>query len=247
MSASEDLGYVKRVYVMVNKSTKEEIMESYKDVFEGLRTFSTPYQIQLKADAKAAIQVTRTVPYPKKAKLKELLDKMTAQGIIADVDQPTDWVSNLVITEKPDGAMRICLDPKPLNDAKKREHHKLPTADDVHSKLANKKTVTGIHERHAFWQVPLTEDSSHLCTFHTPWGIKCFLRMPFGICSTIEVMQKRNKKHFGDLQDVHVIADDIIIAAKDEDEHDKMFVKVLKIEVKESNSRKKKFSTKSKK
>ena len=51
MSTSEDLGYVKRVYVMVNKSTKEEIMESYKDVFEGLGTFSTPYQIQLKADA----------------------------------------------------------------------------------------------------------------------------------------------------------------------------------------------------
>ena len=121
---------------------------------------------------------------------------MTAQGIIADVDQPTDWVSNLVITEKPDGAMRICLDPKPLNDAKKREHHKLPTADDVHSKLANKKIVTGIDERHAFWQVPLTEDSSHLCTFHTPWGIKRFLRMRFGICSTIEVMQKEKQKTF---------------------------------------------------
>ena len=59
--------------------------------------------------------------------------------------------------------------------------------------------------------------------------------------------KKRNKKRFGDLQDVHVIADDIIIAAKDEDEHDNMFVKVLEIEVKESNSRKKKFSTKSKK
>ena len=130
-SAGEDLGYVKSVYVVVNKSTKEEIMERYNDVFEGLGSFSTPYQIQLKADARPAIQATRTVPYPKQAKLKDLLDKMTEQGIIADVDQPTDWVSNLVITEKPDGAMIICLDPKPLKEAKKREHHELPTADDV--------------------------------------------------------------------------------------------------------------------
>ena len=42
-SASEDLGYVKRMYVMVNKSSKEEILERYKDVFEGLGTFSKPY------------------------------------------------------------------------------------------------------------------------------------------------------------------------------------------------------------
>ena len=226
-SASEHLGYVKRVYVMINKSTKEEIFEKYEDVFKGLSTFSTPYQIQLKADARPAIQATRTVPYSKQAKLKELLDKMTAQGIIADVDQPTDWVSNLVITEKPDGSMRICLDPKPLNEAIKREHHKLPTAYDVHSKLANKKIFTVIDERHAFWQVPLTKDSSYLCTFHTPWGRKHFLRMPFGICSASEVMQKRNESMFGDIQDVHVIADDIIIAANNEEEHDKTFVTVL--------------------
>ena len=83
---------------------------------------------------------------------------MTPQGIIADVDQPTGWVSNLVITEKSDGSMRICLDPKPLNEAIKREHNKLPTTDDVHSELANKKIFTVIDERHALWQVPLTEN-----------------------------------------------------------------------------------------
>ena len=114
-----------------------------------------------------------------------------------------------------------------MNEAIKREYHRLPTADDVHSKLANKKIFTVIDERHAFWQVPLTEDSSYLCTFHTSWGRKCFLRMPFGICSASKVMQKRNETIFGDIQDVHVIADDIIIAAKDEKEHDKTFSKVL--------------------
>ena len=33
-SASEDLGFVKRMYFMVNKSSKEEILERYKDVFD---------------------------------------------------------------------------------------------------------------------------------------------------------------------------------------------------------------------
>eukprot|EP00112_Aurelia_sp_Birch-Aquarium-sp1_P023121 Seg677.5 transcript_id=Seg677.5/GoldUCD/mRNA.D3Y31 product="hypothetical protein" protein_id=Seg677.5/GoldUCD/D3Y31 len=62
-NASEALGYVKRVYVMINKSSKEQVLK-YKDVSED-GTFSTPYEIQLKADAKSSIQPTRTVHYPK--------------------------------------------------------------------------------------------------------------------------------------------------------------------------------------
>ena len=65
-SASEDLGYVKRIYVIVNKNSKKETLEIYKDVFEGLGTFSKPYHIRLKVGAKAAIQATRIVPYPKR-------------------------------------------------------------------------------------------------------------------------------------------------------------------------------------
>ena len=69
-SASEHLGYVKRMYVMVNKNSKKEILERYNFVFESFGTFSKLYQIQLKAGAKAALQATRIVPYPKQAKLK---------------------------------------------------------------------------------------------------------------------------------------------------------------------------------
>ena len=113
---------------------------------------------------------------------------------MADADQPTDWDSNLAITEKPDGAMRICLGPKPLDEAIEREHHELPTAD-VHSKLANKKIFTVLNERYAFWQVPITEDSPYLCTSHTPWGKKRFLRTPFGVLVQAKSC-KREKKFF---------------------------------------------------
>ena len=40
-------------------------------------------------------------------------------------------------------------------------------------------------------------------------------------------MQKRNASAFGDIQGVHVIADDIIVAAKDNDEHDKIFLALI--------------------
>ena len=40
-------------------------------------------------------------------------------------------------------------------------------------------------------------------------------------------MQKRNEEAFGDIQGVHVIADDLIISAKDETEHDAIVSKVF--------------------
>ena len=51
--------------------------------------------------------------------------------------------------------------------------------------------------------------------------------MPFGISSASEVMQKRNNETFGDIQGVHIVADDMIIAATSEEEHDDIIVKAV--------------------
>ena len=82
------------------------------------------------------------------------------------------------------------------------------------------KVFTVVDMKDGYWHVKLSEESSYYCTFNTPWGRKRFLRMPFGISSASEIMQKRNEETFGDIQGVHVIADDLIIAAKDDQEHD---------------------------
>ena len=80
----------------------------------------------------------------------------------------------------------------------------------------------------AYWHVKLTEESSHLTTFHTPWGRKRFFRMPFGISSASEVLQKPVGETFRDIDGVHVIHDDMIIAGSDEANHDMIVHKVMK-------------------
>ena len=79
----------------------------------------------------------------------------------------------------------------------------------------------------AYWHVKLTPESSLLTSFYTPWGRKRFLRKPFGILSANKIVQKRNKETFGDINGVHVIANDLIIAVRDEQEHDRNFQSVL--------------------
>ena len=159
--------------------------------------------------------------------MKEKLDQMECDSIIAKVDKPTDWVNSLVIVEKKDGSLRLCLDPKDLNKVIKREHFQIPTFEDVVSRLGEKKYFTVLDQKDSYWQVPLSEESSYMCTFNTPFGRYRFVRMPFGICSASEVLQKRVYKVFGDMQGVEVIADDMIISGATEEEHDQLLRNVM--------------------
>ena len=123
--------------------------------------------------------------------------------------------------------MGVCLDPKTLNVEIKRERCGIPTPADVQSRLSGMCVFTVIDMQYAYWHVRLSPESSYICTFYTPWGRTRFLRMPFGISSASEVMQKRNEEGVGNIQGVHVIADDLIISEKDEAEHDAIISRVI--------------------
>ena len=129
--------------------------------------------------------------------------------------------------EKKDKQFRICLHPKSLNAVTLREYYINPTPADVQTKLSGKSLFTVIDMKDAYWHVKLSSQSSFRTTFHTPRGRKRFLRMPFGISSASEVMQKRNKETFGNISGVHITADDLIITACNEEEHDKILQDVL--------------------
>ena len=99
------------------------------------------------------IHSARKYPYAKRQRLEQALRQLLSQGVIADVEGPTEWVHNLVVTEKKNGSLRLCLDPRPLNKVIKREHHAIPTAGDVQAQLAGKKTFTVVDMRDVFWHV----------------------------------------------------------------------------------------------
>ena len=149
--------------------------------------------------------------------------------VIRKVDQPTEWVNSLVIVEKPKTKkLRVCLDPRPLNVAIKREHFQIPTLDSIATRLTGAKIFSKLDANHGYWQVQLDEQSQLLTTFNTQFGRYCFLRMPFGIKSAQEVFQKRLSQQFGDLPGVETDIDDILVWGRNMEEHDKRLQAVLK-------------------
>ena len=185
------LDLVKRVCTLkAELVTKEAIRDNYPNCFKGLRDLGT-YHITMVDNYRPVVNPPRRVPHSLKQRLHQALDKNVKSGVLVKVDQPTDWVNNLVIVEKKNGSLRLCLDPRDLNKAIKREHYKIPTMPEIASEFAGKTVFSTLDLKDGYWQVKLDEDSSLLCTFNTPFGRYRFTRMPFGIKSASEVFQKK--------------------------------------------------------
>ena len=133
---------------------------------------------------------------------------MVKSNVIAPVSEPTEWVSSMVVVEKKNNKIRICLDPRDLNRAIMCCHYPLPTIEQVATRLNKAKVFTVLDAKAGFWQVKLDQQSSYLTTFNTPFGRYRWLRMPFEISSAPEVWQKQMNQIVEGLAGIEVIADD---------------------------------------
>ena len=126
----------------------------------------------------------------------------------------------MVVVQKKDGGLRICIDPKDLNKALKREHYQLRTIEEITARMPGARFFSTMDARSGYWQIPLDEESSKLTTFNTPLGRFPFTRMPFGIRSAQEVFHKRVHEIFEDIQGVETDIDGILLWGRTLQEHD---------------------------
>ena len=95
--------------------TGEDIREQFPKVFTGLGTLGEPYQIKLKEGALPySIYAPRAVPIPLRDKVKAELRRMEEMGSYHRLETPPHG-AGMVVVPKRSGAIRICVDLKPLN------------------------------------------------------------------------------------------------------------------------------------
>ena len=89
----------------------DDLINEFPDRFKGIHRFPSKYRIWLHHDAHPVIHAPRKCPIALHPKVKEHLDKMECLGVIAHVDEPTDWVSSITYIQKANGKLCLCLDP----------------------------------------------------------------------------------------------------------------------------------------
>ena len=213
--------------------TKQEILSQYSGCFEGIGHFpGDPYKFHLKPDHKPARHAPRKVPVHLETAFKEEIDSLVSQGILEEVKEHTDWVNSYVIVEKDTGnapnhtvkkKLRICLDPRDPNEALEREPYHTRSVDEITAKLQGMTVLTIVDFKKGYWMVVLHPDSRKLPCMALPFGRFQWTHLPMGTVVAQDIFQSKLDAIFIGMKGVTGIADDMIIAGKNEMEHDRNF------------------------
>ena len=86
---------------------KEAILKGYGDAFDDLGCLPCKYHIEIAPTAKPSQNPPRRVPVATKTAIRKKINQMIKESILANVSEPTNWVSNMVAAKKSNGDLRI--------------------------------------------------------------------------------------------------------------------------------------------
>ena len=221
--------------------TQEKVESTYADVFQGLGKFpGEPYKLRLKPDAVPAKHRPRRVPVHLQDAFHEEIERLVKIDVLEKVTEPTEWVNSFVIVEKvidssnthsPNHSIkksiRLCIDPKDLNEALEREPYYSRSIDELISMFAGAKVFTIVDMDKGYWQVVLHPESRKLTCMAFDIGRYQFKRLPMGSKVAGDIFQRMLDSVYIGLPGVTGIADDMVIFGRNEEEHDRNLILFL--------------------
>ncbi|XP_040159183.1 uncharacterized protein K02A2.6-like [Anopheles arabiensis] len=183
--------------------------------------------IPIKSGSVAVAQPYRRIPVALEKLVDKKLDELLIQGVIEQVNEPSKWVSPVVVVPKGNNDVRICVDMRRANEAVERENHPLPTFEDFLPHMAKAKVFSRLDIKNAFHQVEISKQSRGITTFITRRGLFRYTRLMFGINCAPELFQKTMEQILTGCEGCLNYIDDIIVYGSHRDEHDKRLTKVL--------------------
>lgn len=206
---------------------ESKFLQENSDLFNNDGTFPDVVSLMIDDKKPCTRKPSRRYPGTIMGRLKSSIKTLEDLAVLAKAERPTSWVSCMLVREKPDGSLRICMDPQDLNEAIKRPFFEIPSAKTIQEKLCNNAYFTVLDLKNGFWHCKLDEASSNACVMSTPFGCYKWLRLPFGLNAAPEIFQQAVDKIFGDLPNVFYYFDDIIAYGKTEEEHDRALASLL--------------------
>ena len=137
------------------------------------------------------------------------------------------WVSPLVVVPKANSDIRICVDMRCANKAVQRERFPMPNIEDIIQQMNGSSVFSRLDLSQSFHQIELDEQSRFITTFVCHKGLYRYKRLMFGINSAPEIHQRIIQQILQAIPNCRNNADDIIIFAKNQEEHDKTLRLVL--------------------
>ncbi|KAL2077907.1 hypothetical protein ACEWY4_025592 [Coilia grayii] len=188
--------------------------DRYPHLFKGLGHVSGfVHQPTVDPSVRPVIQPLRRVPLALRDAVGAELHRLLDEDVIEPINA-SPWVSNLVITEKKGGALRLCVDLTDVNKAVIPDKYPLPTAEELTSHFHGSTIFSKMDLRHGYLQVALAPASMDLTAFVTHMGVFRYKHMPFGLSSAPSCFQKIMSLILADIQGVSIFLDDVLLVER---------------------------------
>lgn len=161
----------------------------------------------------------RRLPPSQYEQVKAHIQELLCSGIIRPSCSP--YASPIVIVQKKDGSIRLCVDYRLLNAKTRKDAYPLPRIEESLDALGGAKWFSTLDLASGYNQVPLAEKDKAKTAFCTPFGLFEFNRMPFGLCNAPSTFQRLMERIFGDqsLQSLLLYLDDIVVFSSTFEDH----------------------------
>ena len=87
-------------------------LHEFKDCFGEIGCSRNEHHIVINNSVSPTVNPRRRIYIALKEKVNNELQRMLKMNIVAPIEEPTDWVDSMVVVEKPNGKLRICIDPR---------------------------------------------------------------------------------------------------------------------------------------
>jgi hypothetical protein len=143
--------------------------------------------------------------------------QMEADGIVRRSKSP--WASPLHVVPKKDGSWRPCGDYRRLNDVTRDDRYPLPHIQSFNNHLCGKQVFSSLDMRKGYHQIPMRAADIPKTAVITPFGLREFLKMPFGLKNAGQAFQRLMDGILRGIDFVFIYLDDILVASANEAEH----------------------------
>ena len=161
----------------------------------------------------------RRIPPSQYQDVREHIKEMERAGVIKKSNSP--YASPIVVVQKKDGSIRLCVDYRRLNSKTRRDAFPLPRIDEALDALGKAKYFSTLDLTSGYWQVQVAEKDQPKTAFTTPMGLYECVRMPFGLQNAPATFQRLMTSCLGDynFQSLLIYLDDIIVFSSTFEQH----------------------------
>ena len=107
-------------------------------------------------------------------------DELKRRAIGEEVFHP-EWLANPVLVKKKNGKWRMCVDYTGLNKACPKVCFPLPRIDQIVDSTTGCELLSFLDAYSGYHQIKMKEFDHLATSFITPFGMYCYVTMPFGL------------------------------------------------------------------